>query len=110
MVVVGTPLYREEYENGDPMRGFVVAAEGDLIGKRLIGSEAGKLNVLPVLLDGTDEISFPDLVQGRVYADFREDAAYFKTAFDLILSLYQLPPKHTVVADLRESLRGPEMR
>ncbi|HXU29949.1 MAG TPA: toll/interleukin-1 receptor domain-containing protein, partial [Thermoanaerobaculia bacterium] len=110
VVVVGTPLYREKYENGDPMRGFVVAAEGDLIGKRLIGSEAGKLNVLPVLLDGTDEISFPDLVQGRVYADFREDAAYFKTAFDLILSLYQLPPKHTVVADLRESLRGPEMR
>jgi TIR domain len=34
VIVVGTPLYREKYENGDSMRGFVVAAEGDLIGKR----------------------------------------------------------------------------
>ena len=30
--------------------------------------------------------------------------------FDLILSLYQLPPNHPAVADLRESLRGAEMR
>src|SRR5262249_21679289 len=47
VVVVGTPLYRKKYENGDPMRGHVVAAEGDLIGKRMIGTEAKKQTVLP---------------------------------------------------------------
>ena len=45
-----------------------------------------------------------------IHADFRDEPAYFTTAFDLILSLYQLPPNHPAVADLRESLRGPEMR
>jgi hypothetical protein len=41
---------------------------------------------------------------GRVYADFRHDRAYFATVFDLILSLYQIPPNTLAVADLRESL------
>lgn len=50
------------------------------------------------------------LLHGLVYADFRDESAYFTTAFDLILSLYQLPPTHPAVADLHESLRGPEMR
>jgi hypothetical protein len=52
--------------------------------------------------------SLPPLLHGRVYADFRNEDAYFGTAFDLILSLYQLPPNHPAVADLRESLRGPD--
>jgi len=42
VVVVGTPRYRTKCENNEPMGGYVVAAEGDLIGKRMIGSEAGK--------------------------------------------------------------------
>jgi hypothetical protein len=108
VVVVGTPLYRHKYDNGDPMRGFVVAAEGDLIGKRMIGTEAKKESVLPVLLAGTEESSFPPLLHGRVYADFRDERAYFTTAFDLILSLYEIPPRDPAVADLRESLRERE--
>jgi hypothetical protein len=110
VLVVGTPLYRQKYDNGDPMRGFVVAAEGDLTGKRMIGPEARKESILPLLVDGTEESSFPSLLHGRVYADFRYESAYFTTAFDLILSLYRLPPTHPSVADLRESLRGPDMR
>jgi hypothetical protein len=47
---------------------------------------------------------------GRVYADFRDESTYFTTAFDLVLSLYQLAPNHPAVADLRESLRGPAMK
>ena len=59
------------------MRGFVVAAEGDLIGKRMIGTEAKKESVLPVLLEGTEETAFPHLLHGRVYADFRKPETYF---------------------------------
>ncbi|TLU85868.1 MAG: hypothetical protein FDX21_04745 [Chlorobium sp.] len=45
-----------------------------------------------------------------IYTDFRNDSAYFTTVFDLILTIYQLPPNHPAVADLRESLNGLEMR
>ena len=86
------------------MRGFVVAAEGDLIGKRMIGTEAKKQWVLPVLLAGTEESSFPPLLQGRMCADFRDPPKYFTTAFDLILSLHEIRPTDPAVADLREPL------
>jgi hypothetical protein len=90
VIVVGTPLYRTKYDNDQPMGAFIVAAEGDLIGKRMIGSEADKESVLPVLLDGTSESSFPPLLHGRVYADFRPAQRYLPTVFDLIASLYQI--------------------
>ncbi len=110
VIVVGTPLYRTKYENKDPMRGFVVAAEGDLIGKRMIGTEAKKETVLPVLVEGTEETSFPDLLHGRVYADLRKEETYFTTAFDLMLSLYQIQPQHPVSVELRGSLHGREAK
>lgn len=106
VIVVGTPLYQEKYDNDKPMGGFVLAAEGDLIGKRMIGSEAKKESVLPILLDGSDESSFPLLLQGRVYADFRKPKAYFGTALDLLLSLYNISPQQPVSIELREFLRG----
>ncbi|MGB6164451.1 MAG: TIR domain-containing protein [Pseudonocardiaceae bacterium] len=90
VIVVGTPLYRTKYDNNQPMGAFVAAAEGDLIGTRMIGSETAKQSVLPVLLDGSSESSFPPLLQGRVYADFRPVRRYLPTVFDLIVSLYQL--------------------
>ena len=110
IVMVGTPLYRRKYENKDPSTGYVVAAEVDLIANRLLGTEKQKQSVLPVLLNGEKTSSLPPLLHGRVYADFRDEFAYFITAFDLIMSIYQLPPNHPVVADLRESLHGREMR
>jgi hypothetical protein len=110
IVTVGTSLYREKYENKDTRTGYVVAAEVDLIANRLLGTEAQKESVLPVLLDGEVQASLPPLLHGRVYADFRDECAYFVTAFDLILSLYQLPPNHPAVADLRALLRGSAIR
>ncbi len=98
VIVVGTPLYRTKYDNDQPMSAFVVAAEGDLIGKRMIGSEADKESVLPVLLDGTSESAFPPLLQGRVYADFRPAQRYLLTVFGLIVSLYQLSSDERVRA------------
>ncbi len=90
VIVIGTPLYCTKYNNDQPMGAFVAAAEGDLIGNRMIGSEADKESVLPVLLDGTPVSAFPPLLQGRVYADFRPAQRYLPTVFDLIVSLYQL--------------------
>ena len=106
VIVVGTPLYRKKYDNDEPMRGFVAAAEGDLIGERMIGTEVEKENVLPVLLEGTKKSAFPPLLHSRVYADFRNREAYFDTMFELLLSLLQILPQDPVAIDLRESLVG----
>ncbi|HWW75625.1 MAG TPA: toll/interleukin-1 receptor domain-containing protein [Pyrinomonadaceae bacterium] len=105
VIVVGTPLYRRKYENRETSTGYVVAAEVDVISNRLLGTEAQKESVLPLLLAGKKEASLPPLLHGRVFADFRDDRSYFITAFDLILSLYDIPPNHKAVADLRDSLR-----
>jgi small GTP-binding protein len=110
IAVIGTPAYRRKYENKDTSTGYVVAAEVDLISHRLLGTEAEKQSVLPVLLAGEKAEALPPLLQPRVHADFRDELAYFATAFDLILSLYRLPPTDPAVADLRESLRGREFR
>jgi len=110
IVMIGTPAYRRKYQNKDNKTGYVVAAEVDLISNRLLGTEREKESVLPVLLEGEKADSLPPLLHGRVRADFRDELAYFATAFDLILSLYRLPPNHPAVADLRESLRGHEFR
>jgi len=87
-----------------------VAAEVDLIANRLIGTEAQKETVLPVLLAGEKTAALPPLLHGRVYADFRNERDYFKTAFDLILSFYNISFTDRAVVDLRESLREAEMR
>lgn len=109
IIVVGTPLYRKKYENKDTSTGYVVAAEVDMISNRLLGTEAQKETVLPLLLAGEKTASLPPLLHGRVHADFRDEQAYFTIAFDLMLSLYQIPVTDRAVADLRESLRGTEM-
>src|SRR5262249_2903881 len=104
VLVVGTPLYREKYDNRQPMGGYVAAAEGDLVGVRMIATEAVKRTVLPVLLAGEAATSFPPLLHARVYADFRNPDAYFETMFDLVVSIYEIPVMDDAVADLRESI------
>ena len=106
VIVVGTPLYKAKYDNIDPIRSFVVAAEGDLIGNRMVGSEAQKDSVLPILLEGTKESAFPHLLQTRVFGDFRNNEDYFNAALGLLLSLYRIPPQDSVAMDLREFLEG----
>ncbi|HXO18392.1 MAG TPA: TIR domain-containing protein [Thermoanaerobaculia bacterium] len=110
VIVIGTPLYRQKAKNVASAKGSVAAAEWDLAGIRLLATEDQKRTVLPVLLAGEESESFPALLRGRVYGDFRTDDAYFAQAFDLILDVYDIPHIDPAVADLRESLRGPEMR
>jgi GTPase SAR1 family protein len=105
VVVVGTPLYREKYENEVSAAGSVVAAEVDLINQRLTRTEREKVTVLPLLLEGDEETSFPPLVRGRVYGRFDREESYFPSLFDLILTLYRIPFNHPAVEDLRDTLR-----
>jgi WD40 repeat protein/GTPase SAR1 family protein len=110
IIVVGTPLYRQKAKNMASEKGSVLAAEWDLAGIRMLATEAHKQTVLPVLLAGDESESFPPLMRGRVYADFRDARTYFTTAFDLILRLYRIAPNNPAVSDLRESLRESDLR
>ena len=76
-MVVGTPSYLKKYENTLSPYGNVLAAEGDLINLRLTGTEAQKASILPVLLQGDQNISLPTLLQGHVHADFTHEDLYF---------------------------------
>ena len=105
IIVVGTPLYLQK-DNPETPRGHVVAAESDLIGQRLLGSEGDKATVLPILLSGTPEESFPPLLRGRVFADFTSPSKYFTAALDLILSLYDIAVYDPAITDLRDALRA----
>jgi len=108
VIVVGTPLYREKYENEVSETGSVVAAEMKLISQHLMGTGKQCETVIPLLRAGDKTQSLPPLTHDHVQADFRDDQAYFITAFDLILSLYNIPRSDPAVADLRESLLGRE--
>jgi len=104
ILVVGTPSYRQKYENQVSQHGSVVAAEVDLINVRLTETEVQKASVLPVLLAGEKRTSFPPLLQRRVHSDFTREEYYFVTLFDLVLTLYHIPFDHTIVQDLRAKL------
>jgi hypothetical protein len=110
VIVVGTPLCRKKYDNKDTSTGYAVAAEVDVISNRLLGTEVQKETVLPLLLAGQKTSSLPPLLHSRVFADFRQERAYFTTAFDLILDLYGISHGNPAVADLRESLQESEMQ
>jgi hypothetical protein len=113
IVVVGTKAYRRKYDNEDPDSGTVVAAECAQINKRMRGPEKQKATVIPVLLEGTQDTALPPSLHDQVASDFRKVDDYFVTAFELLLSLYQLSANEPAMADLRESLRDerlPRMR
>jgi hypothetical protein len=78
----------------------------DLINSRLTRTEAEKETVLPVLLAGDQDTSFTPLLQNRLCADFRDEQAYFTTAFDLILSMFRISPREALEARLNEPLRS----
>lgn len=100
VVVIGTPVYRSKYQNGEPMRGFVVAAEGDLIGVRLIGTEEDKRNIMPILLSGSAQESLPDILKGRVYSDMRDGGQYVTETLKLLFSLYGVGIREPVVSEI----------
>jgi len=110
IVVVGTPAYLEKYKNKFPQYGSVVQAEVDLINVRMLGTTEQKASVLPVLLDGDANNSFPPLLCNRVYGDFRRDDYYFVTLFDLVLTIYHIKFDDPIVQDLRLTLKDDAFR
>jgi len=105
IIVVGTPYYREKYENKLSQYGSMVAAEVDLINVRLTGTEAQKTSILPILLSGEERTSFPPLLHRRLYGDFIREEHYFVSLFDLVLTIHRIPFDDPIVADLRAKLR-----
>jgi small GTP-binding protein len=104
VLVVGTPNYRRKYENREPMSSYVVAAEGDIIGRRLIGTEEDKAKIMPILLAGSPKESFPDLLQSRVYGDFREGEEYVGQMMKLLLNLYEIRPRDKISTEIKNVL------
>lgn len=101
IIVIGTNAYRQKYDNEDPEKGTVVAAECAYINARMRGPEKKKETIIPVLLEGTAESSFPPCLCDRVFWDFRKHNAYFGTVLELLLSLYDLKPNDTIAIELR---------
>ena len=109
VLIVGTKAYRRKYDNKAPQTGTVVAAEMDVISAKLLGTEAQKETVIPLLLEGESNESFPPALQTRVRSDFRNDDRYFDTALDLLLGLYGIPPRHAAVTHWKQQLSGREL-
>jgi hypothetical protein len=103
-------LFLDKYINKVSETGSVVAAEVDLIQQRLLGTEADKNTVIPLLLAGEDRNALPPLLRGRAYGDFRSEHFYFARLFDLILTLYRISFRETAVRDLRDELRAEAQR
>lgn len=106
VAIIGTPRYLVKYQNKVSTSGSIVAAEVDLINLRLVSTEEMKSTVLPLLLEGEETTALPPLARGRVYADFREQANYFRAVFDLALTMYRIGHNAAAVADVRETLAG----
>jgi hypothetical protein len=102
VIVVGTPNLREKYdtEDADP----VVDAELRLINTKLRQRTNKREGVLPLLLDGTLETSFPPMFGDSAYLDFRNPKDYFRALFDAILTLYGIRFDDPTVADLRAEI------
>jgi small GTP-binding protein len=102
VVSVGTSGYLEKYNamQVDP----VVEAEIRLI-NTLLRKKHQREKVIPLLLYGEQQTSFPPLFQDSVYIDFRNEELYFVHLFDLLLTLYEIPFDHPAIEDERESMQ-----
>jgi len=101
VLVIATPEYALKYSNATS---HVLAAEADVINRRLLGTEDQKSTVLPVLLAGTPVESLPPLMRTRIFADFRSSDRYFTDLFELVLALHDLAPDIPALLDLRAGL------
>lgn len=96
VIVVGTPGYLIKYKSSD----HVVSAEMNVIYNRLLAHEETKMTVLPVLLAGEPQTSFPPSLRSRVHASFVRDGDYFPSLVWLLLTMYRIPPDDPVAVEI----------
>ena len=101
---IGTPRYRQkdEAENTDP----VAQAELRMIKSKLMSRDKVHDTVIPLLWAGTKEESFPPLLQGSVFVDFREEADFFPRLFELVLTIHRIPFENKMARQHRDELGG----
>ena len=104
IIVVGTPLYKQKASNEFDPSGSIAAAEVDAIYVRLTQSEADKQTVLPLLRRGQPRDSFPGLLAGRTFTDFRDDDNYFAQVLKVILTLHRFDFRDPKIATLNTEL------
>lgn len=105
IIVVGTPKYMQNIANSNASKTHVVAIEYDLIRNRLMENEARKQSILPILLKGKREESFPPFLQRSVYVDFNQKESYFIGLFQLIMKIHNIRFDHPSVSDLLVEMR-----
>ena len=103
VVAVGTPAYLTKYESED--RDAVVNAEVVLIESRL-RKASRRETIRPVLLEGTQETSYPPMFDGIVACEFLEKEKYFSELFLLVMSIHKIPFDHPRVEEFIEKM-GP---
>ena len=63
------------------------------------------MSVLPILLSGEKHYSFPPLIAGRVYADFKNSSNYFIELMKLVVTIYCLPFDEPIIRDIFKLLK-----
>ena len=106
VLMVCTPAYAHKYENRD-RDGHVVAAEYEVIAERLLGTDAQKASVLPIILEGTRKTAIPPgLASTRTAGDFTVPANYRVNLLHLMRTLWRVPPDSTFL-DIEARVRRP---
>ncbi|NOT03501.1 MAG: TIR domain-containing protein [Anaerolineales bacterium] len=102
VIVVGTPSLLQKYKSTttDP----VVKAELEMVNMRLRQTNKYGHTILPILVDGDINASFPPQAQKLVYVDFKQINQYFVQPFDMIWRLFNLPFDHPMLEELRASM------
>jgi len=102
VIVVGTPGLLQKYQStaSDP----VVKAELEMVNMRLRQTSKYGHTILPILMDGDIDTSFPPQAQKLIYIDFKQTEQYFVQLFDMIWRLFNLPFDHPMLEELRASM------
>ena len=102
MIVVGTPGLKQKYDSKTDDR--IVAAELELINLRVRQPKAYGRTTLPLLLAGKAKTSFPPQLQKLVSIDFRQSEFYFRSLFNMIWRMYNLPSDNPLLEELQASM------
>ena len=109
ILLIGTPSYRHKSKSKSSSgRDFVVAYENQLIQGRASINEGERERVLPLLITGAPEISFPEWLVSlnNLHVDLRDSSKYHESFFRLIRDMYRLYQQDHKVKELRKEFEN----